>query len=79
MKITLRLSTLALLALVSLSLVGCDKGSQSGTSSSQEPQNVEPIVAPKSEPQPTPTETPSPKPSIDPYYGDGPGGKFYNH
>jgi hypothetical protein len=73
MKITLRLSTLALLALVSLSLVGCDEPTHSEASST--PQQRTDI---KHEPEPEPSPAPA-KPSIGPIYENGPGGSFYGH
>ena len=68
----LRLSALALLALISISLVGCDEATQSGVDS-QEPEIT------KSEPEPSPTPTSqSPTPFPD-FYGTGPGGKYYGN
>ena len=70
----LRLSALALLTLISLSLVGCDEATQSGVNS-QEPEITH------NPPEPDPSSTPSPQsPTPFPgFYGTGPGGKYYGN
>ena len=68
LKLMLRLSTLALVALISISLVGCDHDTSSTSNDSQEAwnrQQKERDQQPKAESTPAPTTAP-----IDPFYGD---------
>jgi hypothetical protein len=66
------------LALVSISLVGCDKGTtqQGSTDLSQEMSEREMDNRRNSSPEPQPSSTVKP---IDPFYGTGPGGAFYGN
>ncbi|WP_373539746.1 hypothetical protein [Chamaesiphon sp.] len=67
-KLMTRLSALALVALVSISLVGCDDGSSSSSSTSDDETaaQIEPrYQEPQTEPAPAPTTAP-----ISPFYGD---------
>jgi hypothetical protein len=74
-KFTIRLSALALLALMSISLVSCDDETQSGVDLSQEERNRE-LKNRKSEAESPPAPSVQP---IDPFYGDRHGGSFYGH
>jgi hypothetical protein len=69
LKLMLRLSTLALVALVSISLVGCDTGTSSTSIDSQDETAAqierERNQEPKAESTPAPTTAP-----ISPFYGD---------
>jgi hypothetical protein len=70
----LRLSALALLALISISIIGCNETTQSGLDS----QDSEITHYP---PDPEPSSTPVPQhpmPFPD-FHGTGPGGKFYGN
>jgi hypothetical protein len=69
-KLATRLSALALLALVSTSLVACGDELQA---ENELPRQYEPAPTEPSEPAP-----PSPMPFPD-FYGNGPGGTFYGH
>jgi hypothetical protein len=73
-KRLLRLSVLALLLPISISLVGCDEATQSGVDT-QEPEIT------RNPPEPEPSSTPSPQsPTPFPdFYGTGLGGKYYGN
>jgi hypothetical protein len=62
--------------LISTALVGC--GDETSYQSDQAPQVQDNPMSGR-ERQQEPESTPVPKPSIDPFYGNGPGGSFYGH
>jgi hypothetical protein len=73
-QMPLRLSALALLALIAISLVGCGETTQSEVDSQEPAITYDP-------PDPEPSSTPSPQAPM-PFpdvYGTGPGGKFYGN
>ncbi|PSB55078.1 hypothetical protein [Chamaesiphon polymorphus] len=74
----MKLISYVLIALVSISLVGCDTSTtQQGSDLSQEMSERE--MDNRSKNSPDPQSSPTPQPSIDPFYGNGPGGSFYGN
>jgi hypothetical protein len=63
--------------LIASALVGC--GDETSYQSDQDSQVQDKGIASDRERQQEPESTPVPKPSIDPFYGNGPGGSFYGH